>query len=302
MLDRPGDLPLISPLSRAPGRYRKQVLATALACSLALGSILVNGLEHELVPVASAAGPVFDHEHTALDTLLVAFVVDGAVDYAGLQNHRTELQTYLATLNEQDEKRFHQEFTRDQQLAFLINAYNAFTLELILEHYPVASIQDIPGNWTEPRCRLFGRKLSLNDLENKIIRPRYGEPRIHFALVCAARSCPPLRSEAYLAGRLAEQLASAARDFARDRSANRLDMESATLYVSKLFEWYPQDFAATWGQTELPPGSVDSADHRGVVGFFSAHLTEDQATYLLHNSVTLQFLEFDWDLNARPAD
>lgn len=302
MPDRPGDLPMNRPMPRAPARPRDRVIAIALALSLALGAVLVTDLAYELVPAASATGPVFDHEHTALDTLLAAFVVDGAVDYAGLQNHRTELQAYLATLNQQDEKRFHQDFTREQQLAFLINAYNAFTLELILEHYPVASIQDIPGNWTAPRFRLFGRKLSLNDLENKVIRPRYGETRIHFALVCAARSCPPLRSEAYVAGRLEEQLASAARDFARDRSANRLDKETATLYVSKLFEWYPQDFAATWGQTELPPGSVDSADHRGVVGFFRAHLTEDQATYLQHNPVIVQYLDYDWDLNARPTD
>jgi AcrR family transcriptional regulator len=267
-----------------------------LVLTLAIGAVL------PAVPAAHAASPDFDHTHAGLDSLLANFVVDGAVDYVGLREHRSALQAYLANLGAEDEKAFHQNFTREQQLAFLINAYNAFTLDLILEHYPVASIQDIPGNWTEPRCLLFDRKMSLNDLENKIIRPRYGEARIHFALVCAAKGCPPLRSAAYVAEKLEEQLTSAASDFARDRSANRLDKGATTLYVSKLFEWYMQDFAAAWGETEAPRGGDDSATHRGVVGFFIAYLAQGDAAYLRQHPVSLQYLEYDWDLNAQAAN
>ncbi len=283
----------------------------SILCSIPPATLLAVPLTNEDkpqgVPTTTATNEHshqvdFDHSHAVLDGLLREFVRDGRVDYAGLRERRLDLQDYLATLGILDEQVFQKDFSRAQQLALLINAYNAFTLELILEHYPVASIQDIPGNWTEPRWLLLGRKMNLNDIENKVIRPRFGEPRIHFALVCAAKSCPPLRAEAYVADRLEEQLAEATHLFTRDPRANRLDMASATLQVSRIFEWYARDFAAIWGETEVPRGSDTSAEHRGVVGFFMAQLRPAEADFLRRQPVTLQYLEYDWDLNDRPVD
>jgi hypothetical protein len=245
------------------------------------------------LPLAAAS---FEHTHTLLDELLARHVKDGRVDYTGLEADRQQLQNYLALVGEVSENEFH-EFTQNQQLAFLINAYNAFTLELIVQHYPVVSIRDIPGNWTEPQWSLLGRQFNLNDIENKIIRPRYHEPRIHFALVCAANGCPPLQSEAYLAARLPDQLAAVSREYARDSRFNHLDEKSATLFVSKIFEWYQQDFVAMWGETELPENSEASAEHRGVVGFFLTHLEEEVADFLRRKAVTIRYLEYDWGLN-----
>jgi len=242
------------------------------------------------------AADSFDHTHALLNELLVRHVSDGRVNYKDLAEDRQQLQNYLTVLGEVSNDDFHI-FTHNQQLALLINAYNAFTLELILRHYPVASIQDIPGNWTEPLWFLLGRNFNLNDIENKIIRPRYHEPRIHFALVCAANGCPPLQSEAYIADKLEEQLAAVSRSYARDRSFNRLDKKSATLYVSKIFEWYQDDFIAAWGETELPKNSDSSLSHRGVVGFFLAQLKENEADFLRRQPVTIRYLEYDWGLN-----
>jgi hypothetical protein len=225
----------------------------------------------------------------------------GRVDYRGLLLNQDKLLEYLAGLSEVSEKLF-ASFSRQQQLALLINAYNGFTLALILENYPVASIQDIEGNWTETRWRLLGQDYSLNQIENQIIRPRFDEPRIHFALVCAARGCPPLRSEAYTATKLEAQLAAAARSFARDRNFNRLDTASGTLYVSKIFEWYQSDFAELGGEIELPAEGDLAPGLRGVIGFFISHLEPGEAEFLKSKAVKTSYLDYDWRLNAQVKD
>jgi hypothetical protein len=243
----------------------------------------------------------FDHNHSALDSLLSVHVKDGLVDYAGLQADRDELRKYSEGLGRLEKAAF-DGFSQHEQLALLVNAYNAFTLELILKNYPVASIRDIPGNWSDPQWLLLGRKISLNDLENKVIRPDYHEPRIHFALVCAAKGCPPLRAEAYTADKLEQQLAEASRGFARDERFNRLDAESTTLFISKIFEWYGDDFAWEWGKVQLPEGGESSSDIGAVVGFFRDHLGPEGAAFLDSAAVQISYLDYDWDLNEQDPE
>jgi len=268
-------------------------------CLLPLLAVLVS------VCGCASAGetgpPQFDHSHAILDTLLATYVEGGLVDYSALAMHRGELQDYLDSLGRLDKVEF-DSFTRDQRLALLINAYNAFTLELILRNYPVESIRDIEGNWTDQIWSLAGRKLSLNDLENKIIRPDFKEPRIHFALVCAAKGCPPLLPAAYTAARLEEQLSAASQDYARDRRFNRLDPDSATLGVSKLFEWYRDDFIQAWTDVRLPEGGDTSAQYRGIIGFFLDHLDEKEVAFLRSNAVRISYMDYDWSLNDRVSD
>ena len=272
-----------------------------------LGVLLLGAAGSLLAPTTlsatgTASATTFDQSHAVLNGLLAAYVTDGRVDYVGLNQNRDQLQAYLVALGSLSDLVFRKEFSRTQQLALLINAYNAFTLELILHNYPVASIQDIPGNWTEAKWLLLGRKTNLNDLENKLIRPRFGEPRIHFALVCAANGCPPLRAEAYVADRLDDQLAAATRGYARNQRFNRLDKTTATLYVSKIFEWYEEDFVAGWGDSKLPRDHIDSPGHHGVVGFFLAQLEEDEANFLTTMPVKIQYLDYDWGLNEIHTD
>jgi hypothetical protein len=132
-------------------------------------------------------------------------------------------------------------------LAYWINAYNAFTIQLILRNYPLASIKDIAGNipfvntaWDLSFINIEGHQYDLNDIEHGIIRPNFDEPRIHFALVCAALSCPSLRNEAYTAQKLNSQLDEQARTFFNNPSKN--EISSNSIQVSKLLDWYEGDF------------------------------------------------------------
>jgi hypothetical protein len=153
------------------------------------------------------------------------------------------------------------------RLAYWINLYNALTLQLVLEHYPVGSIREIGGPedspWKRELVTVEGRELSLDQIENAILRREFSEPRIHFALNCAARSCPPLRAEAFDAERLDEQLEEQTVRFLRDPRQNGVD-EEGRVHLSRVFEWYAADFAkaggsvAAWVQTYLDGSAAGS--------------------------------------------
>lgn len=186
--------------------------------------------------------------HSVYDELLQKYVDDnGLVNYKGLKSERSKLKSYLRLLESNPPQA---NWTEDQQLAYWINAYNAFTLELILEHYPVSSIKEIGSTikipfvstaWDIKFINIGGKQYDLNNLEHGIIRKKFDEPRIHFALVCAALSCPKLQNRAYLPEKLDEQLSKAARDFLSNPSKNKFESSNkATL--SKIFNWYGGDF------------------------------------------------------------
>ncbi len=187
-------------------------------------------------------------------SLPLKYVHDGLVDYQGLKRQGVaELNNYLATLSSvctADERAA----TRDERRAFWINAYNAYTVKLILDHYPVRSIRSI--GWLPqaafkkkfiPMPGLGNGNLSLDEIENDILRKQLGEPRIHFAIVCASKSCPKLRSQAYRADALSLQLDQAARDFIQDSSKNRYDAARRTFYASSIFKWFRGDFERAKG-------------------------------------------------------
>lgn len=186
--------------------------------------------------------------HKAYDELLQKYVDEkGMVDYKGLKAERPKLQSYLNILESNPPQ---DNWTRDQKLAYWINAYNAFTLELILEHYPVASIKDIGSTikipfvstaWDIKFINIGNEEYDLNNIEHGIIRKEFNEPRIHFALVCAAVSCPKLQRRAYSPEKLEEQLTKATKEFLANPAKNEFkNTNQATL--SKLFNWYGGDF------------------------------------------------------------
>ena len=179
-----------------------------------------------------------------------------------------------------------------ERLAFLINLYNAATLKLIVENYPVKSIRSIgwiPGSaWKKETVRLFGRKISLDDVEHGFIRKDYGEPRVHFALVCAARSCPPLRAEAYVGARLDAQLDEQGRVFLGQKEKNRVDASAHTLFLSPIFKWFAGDFEAS------AAGSVEK--------FVAPFLPEPERRALGAGGFKTSYTDYDWSLNdaAKP--
>ncbi|HZH01920.1 MAG TPA: DUF547 domain-containing protein, partial [Flavisolibacter sp.] len=166
------------------------------------------------------------------------------VNYKGFKQDKGELDSYLKLLSDNPPQ---SNWSENDQKAFWINAYNAFTVALIVKHYPVKSIKDIGGKiykvntpWDIRFITIGGKKYDLNNIEHGILRKKYNDPRIHFALVCASISCPRLRSEAYTGAQLDAQLEDDGRDFLADKSKNRITAERADL--SKYFSWYKGDF------------------------------------------------------------
>ena len=228
-----------------------------------------------------ADGPVFDH--SLYDTLLRDNVKKGGwVDYAGLKTKEKKLQKYIDQLATAKID----EFGRSERLAFLINAYNAFTLKLILEHYPkIKSIRDLPQSetWKKKRWKLGGRTLSLNQIEHEEIRPKFKESRVHWALVCAAVGCPPLRTEAYSGARIESQLEDQAKKIHNSPRWLRLDSQHQRLELTKLYDWYGKDFI-----TKKIPGPIESAARYNAT--LRKHLK-------MGRRPTLGWIGYDWRLN-----
>jgi len=232
-------------------------------------------------PATDAPAPAVDH--SAFDAVLHARVAPGGlVDYAGLLREPAGLDGYLRTLAAAPVA----SLDREARLALLINAYNAFTLRLILDHWPVGSIKDIPSSdrWTARRFALGGRIVSLDDIEHRQIRPVFHEPRVHFALVCAARGCPPLRAEAYTPDRLEAQLEDQARYVHSHDRWFRFDPTAGSVFATRLYDWYRADFE------QAGPSVLD----------YMARYSEPlRAALAAGRRPGLHFLRYDWSLNAQ---
>ncbi len=224
-------------------------------------------------------GPSFDHSE--FDALLGKHVdADGWVDYAGLRKDVASLNSYIASVGNAPFAKL----GRDEKLSLLINAYNAFTLRLILDHYPVKSIKNIPRakRWADKRWRLGPMTLSLDQIEHEQIRPKFAEPRIHFALVCAAIGCPKLRSEAYQAERIEEQLEDQTRYVHSHDRWFRYQPGANDVRLTKLYDWYGSDF-------EKVAGSVLD---------FAARYSAQLETAIDKGTRTrIKWLDYDWTLN-----
>lgn len=215
-------------------------------------------------------------------------------DYTAIGSDPVDLQSYLSSLAAVPRDTF-DSWTVDDQLAFLINAYNAATVALILTEYPeIDSIKDIGflfrSPWRRNVISLFGEQVSLNDIEHGMIRGwnRYREPRIHFAVNCAAIGCPALRGEAYVGNKLDSQLEHSTRLFLADRERNYF--ANGRLHVSRIFDWYEEDFARGWfGVNSVSEFLVRYGD---VLELEAATITA-----LEHEDIRIRYLRYDWGLN-----
>jgi Protein of unknown function, DUF547 len=235
--------------------------------------------------LTALTGSGFDHAHTGYARLLERHSADSHVDYERLKTDSAELRAYLDEIAKVTETDF-DGWSRSQQLAFLINLYNAATLQLVIDHYPIKSIREIGGifgsPWKLSVVRLWGGVHSLDWLEHEIIRPRYGDARVHFALVCAAKGCPPLRREPYLAARLDAQLDDQGRTFLAQRDKNRFEARTRTLHLSLIFKWYRDDFIAQTNSLQA---------------FVSRYFSEADSTALAEPKLRIVFTKYDWSLN-----
>jgi hypothetical protein len=237
------------------------------------------------LPVSgTAADP--DPSITAVDhgiyaELLSKYVKKGVVNYQGFKSEEARLDQYLKIL----EKVNSAKLSRKEQFAFYANAYNAWTIKLILSGYPgVQSIKDLgsflQSPWKKKIARLDGDIVTLDHIEHDILRPRFKDPRVHFAINCAAFSCPPLNSEPYWGSRLDRQLNESTRGFINDPKQNYI--EGTTLYVSKIFKWFRSDFDDE------------------IIGFFIKYATGDFKKELenMENVLKVKYLHYDWSLNG----
>jgi hypothetical protein len=265
--------------------------------------IFIGGVMALITPLASLAqGHAFDHSHAAWTAQLQKHVVllrDGQasqVRYAGFAADRSVLKAYLSTLSGVTRAAF-ATFTQAQQQAFLMNAYNAFTVELILSKYPdLKSIRElgslISSPWKRKWVDLLGAQVSLDDIEHAMLRQpgRYDEPRVHFAVNCASIGCPMLREEAFVADRLPAQLAQQTQRFMSDRTRNRWNSQRGRMEVSKIFDWYGSDF---------------EKGHQGIASLkaFLASQAElladgpEDLTRIRSGQFDMVFLDYDWALN-----
>jgi hypothetical protein len=243
-----------------------------------------------VIPGAAVAQSV---DHAAFDGLLRRHVDSGMVDYDAFAAS-PEFAAYLTLLARTDPATL----PRDERLAFWINAYNAYTIALINKHGERKSIRNINralglfkglGPWNEKIAVVGGTAYGLDHIEQKIIRPEFGEPRIHFALVCAAIGCPPLRSEAFTAARLDAQLDDQARIFLlQSPEKNRVDVATGTVYVSNIFSFndYEKDFGGT---------------RQGVARFIAGYHPAGAERALLESGRWKRWVvtPYDWGLNGR---
>lgn len=232
----------------------------------------------------ASTGGAAAYDHKLFDDVLRSHVDErGFVDYAAIAKNPQALDRYIAALAKAD----FEALSRDEKLALLINAYNAFTIRLILDHWDggkLASIKDIDGAWDQRRWKLAGRTLSLNQIEHEEIRPKFKEPRVHFALVCAAIGCPKLRNEAYVGSRIEAQLADQARYIHTHKRWFRYQPGGASVGLTQLYAWYGGDFVQVSGS---------------VLTFAARYSSELKKALDAGREPTIRWLEYDWKLNDK---
>ncbi len=230
-------------------------------------------------------GKVIDHsEWTALVKKYVD--ADGLVDYKGFMTEKDALQKYLDKLSANAPAK---KWSDNDKIAYWLNAYNAFTVKYILDNYPVKSIKDLGADnpimfvntaWDKKFFEIEGRKTSLNNIEQRILRQNFKEPRIHFALNCASMSCPKLRKEAYEGSKLDAQLTEQTKEFLNDENRNQLKAKDQK--VSAIFDFYTKDFTG-WSGKSL----VD------YINTYAATKLKPDA------GQKVQYMNYDWSLNEQ---
>jgi hypothetical protein len=252
------------------------------------------------LPLASAQ-PQFDHQHKAWTVLLKKHVViaEGGnashVRYAEIAKDGAALRAYALTLSRVDEAEFRR-WSKEQQLAFLINAYNVHMIELVLTRYPnIKSVWDFGKIFNHPFknrfIKLFGREYSLDMIEHETIRAKgvYDDPRIHMAVNCASIGCPMLREEAYVGDRLDRQLEEQVVRFLSDRSRNRYNAAGGALEVSEIFKWYREDFES---------GLKGFRSREQFLAKYARELADGAGEQAVRaQKAAIRHLDYDWRLN-----
>jgi len=258
---------------------------------------------------ASEAKSPAGFDLSAYASVLKTYVNDqGQVDYKGLKANRESLDAYLSSVTRLAPS-LYARWSDQGKIAFWINAYNALTLKAIIDNYPIQSsflaslrfpknsIRQISGVWDKQEHTVMRQQRTLDDIEHRVLRAEFGEPRIHMALVCASVGCPVLRQEPYSGERLDAQLEDQTRRFLKDPGKFRVNRGAGQVSISPIFDWFGKDFVKSYGAEEGFSGHDEV--ERATLNFISRHLDEDEGKYLASGRYDLEYLDYDWSLNEQ---
>ena len=282
-----------------------------VSCAVGL-AVSVNALAAESVaPIKPAGAEGTAPSYADYAAVLKAYVNDqGMVNYGELKAHPQDLDRFVSALASTD-ARAYEKWPDKDRIAFWLNAYNALTLKVIIDHYPIQtsfpatllypanSIRQIKGAWTDIEFNVMGKKVTLDGIEHKTLRKDFNEPRIHMALVCAAMGCPPLRNEPYTGPALDRQLDDQAKRFLSNPQKFRIDPTADRVYLSAIFDWFGEDFVRTYATVAKYQGR--SEKERATLDFIGRLLSDDDRRYLETARYSIKYLDYDWSLNEQRA-
>jgi hypothetical protein len=277
--------------------YARSVSIVVVACLLhwnpAIRATSITGQDATLLEAL----------HRPLDQILDVNVRDGLVYYRALRSERGRLDRYTASLNVPAAT--YDAWSREQKMAFWINAYNAFVLQTVIDRYPIKggsksypsnSIRQIPGAFEQIKHRAAGRSVTLDEIE-KTILPQFKEPRVHLALGRGAVGSGRLRSEAYSGERILQQLDGIQQEFVSERTMLQVDRASGQVSITPIVSWHDAEFIAVYDKGPTGPLAERSAIERAIVAFISPRLLPLEKEFLQKNEFKVTYHPFDWRLN-----
>jgi hypothetical protein len=247
------------------------------------------------------------------DAVLKDHVDDtGMVNYRQLKAKPARLDAFIADIGKLNTKSY-DIWNNNEKVAFWLNTYNALTLKVIIDNYPIKSsffrsriypknsIRQIAGVWNKIKFNVLGQDLTLGHIEHEILRKKFNEPRIHMSMVCAAMGCPSLRNEPYIGKKLDKQLDDQGRKFLANPNKFSFDSNRRILYISPIFKWFNKDFVAA-----IPEGTncaQYSEKEAAILGFVSKYLSQDHPCFSQSiKAVKIKYLKYDWSLNEQKIE
>jgi hypothetical protein len=281
-------------------RHRIVLLLTATALVLLIQTV---GAGRISPPQQSTDTATAEPLHRPLDQILDLNVRDGLVYYRALRSERGRLDRYVSSLNVSAAT--YQGWSREQKMAFWVNAYNALVLQTVVNNYPIqgrsslyppGSIRQIPGAFDKTRHRAAGRTVTLDEIE-KTVLPEFKEPRLYLALGRGAVGSGRLRSEAYTAARLPSELDAIASEFVNEQTMLKIDRGTGEVAVTPIISWHEQEFVEAYDKGATGPFAQRSPIERAIIGFITPHLLPLETELVQKNTFKVNFQPFDWQLN-----
>ncbi len=236
----------------------------------------------------------FDSTYQAYQDVLQTYVKSENIDYEQLKQNRAKLDSFISQLAGTTKKQL-EKMSRNEQLAYWLNAYNGITLRTIIDNYPVKSIQNIDGAWSKIIWDVAGQKLTLDYIEHEIIRPTYKDARIHFGVNCASIGCPPLYNHPFTGNSVDSLLDVVSSQFIHNTKRHTIDYENHTIVTSELFSWFWEDFVRDFKSIKFQNTSdVENA----ILNFTYKYLNDsEKAKFQIDANWKVSFTPYDWSLN-----